>query len=464
MTEPSPGALSASPPGGAWRPPAPVPKEMLSLADGELLAMLPEAGYERSIIPLRKGKRPITILNDPAAIRSVLVDNAMRFPKSDVMVAALEPLVGEGVLISNGALWRRQRAMLDPAFAHMRVQAMFPTMARAIEAFIRRLGDSKRAFALDEEISSLALEIICRSIFSDGLDSDTARHVFEAFSAYQRTLPQAGPMVLLGYARHGNGPELRLATETLRTLVGGLVEARLSRAASAAKPGDVLQSILDARDSDGCGFAMREIIDQVMVFFLAGHETSASALTWALFILSQLPDTAAAVRAEVESVAPDRPLKYEEVGGLALVRTIFLETLRLYPPAAFLTRLALERTAFGEHVVEAGSLVVISPWLVHRHRTLWDAPDRFIPARFSRQREKEIRSGSFIPFGLGPRVCPGRVVAMIEGPYLMAEIIRHFDLEVLNAAEIMPVGRLTVRPNVGINCLARPARADLPAT
>jgi cytochrome P450 len=437
-----------------YRPPAPVPKQMLSLFDGELLSMLPQSSYELDVISLRKGKRPITIVNDPAIIKSVLVENAAQFPKSDVMIAALEPLVGDGILISNGELWRRQRSMLEPAFAQMRVRAIFRHMTSALDVFLEKLRSQDCEIALEAEISALALEIICRSIFSYGLSSEAARKVFVAFSAYQKLLPQAGPLMLFGYAKPDD-TELRQASQTLRTLIGELVEARLTGSPSGEPSNDILQSILNARNAvDGKGFQTREIIDQVMVFFLAGHETSASALTWALFILSQMPGLEADLRAEVERVAPNRPLQYEDIGSLTLARTIFLEALRLYPPAAFLTRISLQKAVFGPHLVEAQSLVVISPWLVHRHRSLWNAPDYFLPERFSDNRENEIRSGSFIPFGLGPRVCPGRSLAMIEGPYLMAEIVRHFNLDLLNGPDIMPIGRLTIRPNISIRCQA----------
>lgn len=439
-----------------YRPPAPVPKQMLSLFDGELLSMLPQASYEQNILTLRRGKRPIIIVNEPGVIKAVLGENAHLFPKSDVMIAALEPLIGEGILISNGELWHKQRAMLEPAFARMRVQAMFPHMAGSLQRFLEKLGSVEGEIALEAEISALALEIICRSIFSYELSSAVVGEVYRAFSAYQRLVPQAGPLMLFGYVKPNDAhAELRNASQALRLLIAELVEARLSSKAKSEHGNDILRSIIDAGNAmDGKGFKTREIVDQVMVFFLAGHETSASALTWALFIISQQPHLTALIRREVDSVAPDRPLIYEDIGALSFTRTVFLETLRLYPPAAFLTRVASQKSILGEHVVEAGSLVVISPWLVHRHRSFWVAPDCFVPERFSQQREQEIRSGSFIPFGLGPRACPGRAVSMIEGPYLIAEIVRHFNLDVLNPAAIMPVGRLTIRPNVEIRCRA----------
>src|SRR5476651_2650457 len=148
MSEPILNGKCSSPPGRYYRPPAPVPKQMLSLFDDDLLSMLPQASYEQDVISLRKGKRPITIVNDPAIVKSILVDNAAQFPKSDVMIAALEPLVGDGILISNGELWKRQRSMLEPAFAQMHVQAIFPHMMRAREGIVKTLRSGENEFAL----------------------------------------------------------------------------------------------------------------------------------------------------------------------------------------------------------------------------------------------------------------------------------------------------------------------------
>jgi cytochrome P450 len=435
---------------------------MLSVFDGELLSMLPQASYEQDFISLRKGKRPIVIINNPAVIKAVLVENASLFPKSDVMIEALQPLIGDGILISNDELWDRQRSMLEPAFAHIRVKAMFPYMLGSLLRSFERLASCANEFFLEEEISALALDIICRSILSRSLSDSATQEIFQAFSAYQRLLPQAGPLALFGYSKPRNDDaELRAASQTLRRFITDLVEARLSSQDESEPRRDLLGSIIDARYAkDGSGFETREIVDQVLVFLLAGHETSASALTWALFILSQQPDLQASVRREANAVAPGRRMTYDDIGALELTRTVFLETLRLYPPAAFLTRIASQSMRFGEHMIEAGSLVVISPWLVHRHRSQWAAPDYFIPDRFSQHRGREIQSGSFIPFGLGPRVCPGRTLTMIEAPYLIAEIVRHFDLEVLNAGDIIPVGRLTIRPNMEIRCRARVVNRD----
>jgi cytochrome P450 len=206
---------------------------------------------------------------------------------------------------------------------------------------------------------------------------------------------------------------------------------------------------------DGAKLSHSEIVDQVMVFFLAGHETSASAMTWMMFILSQQDRYAELLRDEIGKLAPRGFLPYDRLGALTFARNVLLETLRLYPPAAFLTRRAKESIQCSKWAIEAGSLVVISPWILHRHRSHWEEPDLFIPDRFSKSREDEVKPGSFIPFGLGQRICTGRALAMVEVPFLVAELIRRFQFEIVNAAEIQPVARLTVRPNVEMRARIR---------
>jgi cytochrome P450 len=441
----------------AYRPPAPVPKIMLSLAEGELLSMLPEACYTDDFIHLRKGKRPIVLVNDLETIRTILVDKQESFPKSDVMIAALDPLLGEGILISNDELWHRHRAMLEPAFAQIRVKAMFPHIERSLLHCIELLSSlGDRETALESILSALALEVICRSIFSDGLSEEEVQHVYKEFSLYQKLLPQAGPLTIFGYRNDPpNRAEFLDACRSLRSIIDNLILRRVKES-PAIRQTDILQSILDARHPvDGTKFSHSEIVDQVMVFFLAGHETSASAMTWMMFVLSQQEKYAELLCDEIGELAPRGFLSYDRLGALTSARNVFLETLRLYPPAAFLTRRAKESIQCAKCTIEAGSLVVISPWILHRHRSHWDGPDFFIPDRFSKSREDEIKLGSFIPFGLGQRICTGRALAMVEVPFLVAELIRRFQFEILNVAEIQPIARLTVRPNVEVRSRIR---------
>ena len=443
-----------------YRPPAPYPKRMLSLGDGDLLSMLPEICFQRSFIKLGTRKRPIVILSDPAAIKAVLSDDTDAFPKSNLMVKAFEPLLGNGLLISNGNDWRRQRAMLEGAFSQMRVRSVFKQMKTAIDQFFDRAGRAATdEVSLPAEMSALALEVIYRTILSVGLGDGEAAKIYRAFSTYQHLVPEAAPLALVGRAETHEHAEdaLREASQTLRGLIGNLVDRRMSERGPDEASADVLQAIITARDpADGGGFTRDEIIDQVAVLFLAGHETSANSLTWALFILSQQDKAAAELRREADAVAPGRYLTYEEVQSFSLAREIFLETLRLYPPAGFLTRIAARRLSLGDHQIEAGSLIVMSPWIIHRHQLLWQSADRFIPDRFSKENERRIPVGAFVPFGWGPRICSGRALALIEVPFFIVEIVRRFRIEVLDLSTVEPAARLTIQPKNDIRCYLRP--------
>jgi cytochrome P450 len=350
--------------------------------------------------------------------------------------------------------------MLDGAFNEMRVRSVFKHMRSAVEHFAERamLFDMAE-ISLPAEMSALALEVIYRTILSVGPSDRQAADVYLAFSAYQRLVPEAAPLAFVGPAGMSEAAEATLqeSTRTLRGLIGELVDRRVAEPRRAQAKVDALQAIIDARHPvDRKGFTRDEMIDQVAVLFLAGHETSANSLTWALFILSQQEDVAEMLRREANEAAPSQWLSFEEVQALKWPRQVFLEALRLYPPAGFLTRIAARSTTLGDHRIEAGSLIVVSPWIIHRHQLLWNDADRFMPDRFSKEKERQIPAGAFIPFGWGPRACTGRALALTEIPFVIAEITRRFRIEVTNAEAVEPVARLTIQPKSDILCRLRP--------
>lgn len=429
----------------SYRPPAPEPRDKVSVLDRELLAMLPRAAYEEELFRFELGRRSVLIVNAPALVREVLVERPAAFPKSDVMVSALEPLLGEGVFIAEGETWARQRVLLEPALATLRIRSVLPHVERSLDSFAARVGGGDTV-SLGGEVSALMLEVICRSIFSSALDEAGLKAVTRHFGDYQRGLIDLGPMALLSPSRRKPGAALYAAARDLRAVAAELIDRRLAGDDKGEKPNDLLEAVIDARSPDGDGFDRTGIIDQVMVFFLAGHETSASALTWALFILSQQPELADALAAEAREVAGERPLGFDDVAKLVLARAALMETLRLYPPAAFITRRAVTEDRLGEAHVPEGTLVIVAPWLVHRHRALWAEPDNFLIERFGPGRERAATPGSYLPFGLGPRVCTGRALALFEGPLILAEICRRFRVRALEPEAVSAVWRLTVQP------------------
>lgn len=447
----------------AYVPPAPRPKSgfgsALSALFGErdTLAMLPREAYDTFITRAPTAGRPVFLVSHPDLVRRVLVDEVETFPKSPLMVNALKPLVGDGVFISGGETWARQREMIDPALTHMRVNEAFEQMSAATIAFEARAGEAGgAALSLDEEMSRLTADIMFRTIFSEPIEGEDARAVFRAFADFQQATPQIDLNVIFGGGGEAAAPTAKAAEtcETIRALLGALIDRRIDSGATRA---DIAGKIIAARGpADGAPFTREELIDQIAVLFLAGHETSASALTWAFFILSQQPDTMARIREEVASVAGSGPMDFDAVRALGFTRNMFREVLRLYPPVSFIPRTARRAARIGLEDIPEGALVVVSPWLIHRNRRFWRRPNVFDPDRFGHGLRTRKEQQAYLPFGLGPRVCSGASFATTESTLILASVARRFDLETVNPREITPVGRLTTRPKTPVRMRFRP--------
>ncbi len=419
--------------------------------DGDLLALLPTDAYRTLIGPLGYSRRSILIVNQPDQVRRVLADPEGIFPKSDLMVDALAPLIGESIFVSSGATWQRQRAMIDPALTLMRVNRAFPAMqagAAECETTLDAHAASNTAFSLDVTMSHLTADIICRTVFSTGLATSAAHAVFDAFTLFERSVAQVEILRLItskAWSKTPQRPFVLEACQTIRKYMGELLDTHLGP--NGEHFDDIASAVIAARsDFDRKAFTREELIDQLGVMFLAGHETSASALTWAFYILAVQPHWVAKLRAEVAAVAGDGEIGFEHTKHLPTVRNIFRETLRLYPPITFLPRVATEATTIGKMRAKRGALIMIAPWVLHRHEAFWRAPNVFDPDRFLPEREAEMTPGAYIPFGLGPRVCAGAAFALTEAILLIARLFRRYDFHVEQPGLVRPAARLTTRP------------------
>lgn len=428
--------------------------------DGDLLALLPREAYAMEMGRLGYSRRSILIVNAPEHVRHVLTDPEGVFPKSDLMVGALEPLVGDSIFVSSGELWRRQRRMIDPAFSQLRIKAAFPSMVAAVDACEQRLHDhaaSGAPFSLDLAMSHLTADVICRTIFSTSLESEAARDVFDAFTLFERRAAQVEIRRLImdpAWSAVPQHPDVLDACRRIRLRLGELLDPRLQP--GAAPVDDIAGAVIAARDPDtGEGFSREELIDELGVFFLAGHETTASVLTWVFFILATRPEVARRMREEIDAVVGEGEVTLQHVRRLPYVRSVFRETLRLYPPITFLPRVAERATRIGGRRVRRGAMVMISPWTIHRQEGLWSCPNHFDPGRFEGDGEKRVPTGAYLPFGVGPRVCVGADFAGVESSLILARLVRAFDFDVLDPAAVRPVARLTTRPEREIACRVR---------
>jgi cytochrome P450 len=445
-----------------FRPPAPTPLtplrsllRVIRQGDGDLLSLVPIDAYEKPYTYLGYSRRSILLINDPAIAREVLTDPLEIFPKNDLMVGALEPLVGDSIFVSSGERWRRQRAMIDPAFSGLRINTAFGSMQAAVDDYeceLEERATEDTVFSLDHAMSELTADVICRTIFSRSLESQTARDVCDSFTEFEASVASVDLWQLIvgkPWADVKQPQAVLDACERIRRYIGDLVDPRLDGSLPPAD--DIVESVIAARDEQtGKAFTREELIDQIGVFFLAGHETTASVLTWAFFILATRPEILERLRAEVDSVAGAGPVSIQDVKQLAFVRNVFRETLRLYPPITFIPRVAAQATRIGDYRVKKGAMIMVSPWTAHRNGLLWRHADRFDPDRFDAGSVDDEDRGVLMSFGLGPRVCVGAAFATIESGLILARLARRFDFIVENSDEIRPVARLTTRPATDI--------------
>jgi len=418
--------------------------------DSNLIGLLPREAYKMKIGNLGYSRRSIVIINDADEVRNILTDPMDIYPKNDLMVGALAPLVGESIFVSSGDNWRKQRAMVAPAFNHMKLSLAFDAMKSAVdnyETVIDAHIEKNESFSLDLAMSHLTADIICRTVFSTPLESTIAREVFEAFSIFEKSVAHVEIKRLIMEPAWSEIPQhesVLEACERIRTHLGTLVDRHLTEEADFD---DIATAIINARDAESSEpFTRKELIDQLGVFFLAGHETTASALTWGFYVLATQPQIADLIRDEVERITAGEPPDFKHIRNLHFTTSIFKESMRLYPPITFIPRVAAESTKIGNRKIKKGAMIMIAPWVIHRHHDYWENPDSFDATRFMPHREKEIRPNTYMPFGLGPRVCVGANFATIEATLILARLAMRYHFKLEPNQTVTPVARLTTRP------------------
>lgn len=413
----------------------------------DLLSALPERLYRAWMAEFRSPLIHSFVCNDPALVRLILKDRPGDFPKSDRLRAGLAPLLGESVFVTNGEQWAAARRIIDPAFEGGRLHDSLPAIFAAADATVARLQPGEQD--IEPECSHAAADVIFRALFSMPIEHDIAAQVFHAFRAHQDAQPVVNLAALLPWPRWLSHPHSRRTRQTaavIRSLITQMVDARMQAIQDGSAPDDLATLIMTTPDPQtGQCFSAPQMVDQVAIFFLAGHETSASALAWALWLLAAHPEWQDAVAAEAAGLTPDMA----GINALRTTRAVFREALRLYPPVPMMVREAAQPLTMRDRPVVPGAQLVLSPWHLHRHQRLWDRPDDFDPGRWSRPEGKASARDAFIPFSAGPRVCPGAGFAMIEGVVMLARIVAAFHLQPGSKPPV-PVARLTVRGRDGI--------------
>jgi len=418
----------------------------------DILSAQPARLYKAKMAEFRTPFFRSYLMNQPELVKTVLKDRPMDFPKSDRIGEGLRPLLGRSVFLTNGAEWQRQRRIIDPAFEGGRLKETYPAIWAAAEAARARLAESAgRVVEIEEITSHAAADVIFRTLFSIPIEDEIAAQVFHEFRAYQRSQPilnLAAFVPLPKWMPRFFRRDTRAAARRIRALITQLTEARQRDIAAGTAPDDLATKILTTRDPEtGETFDAQEMVDQVAIFFLAGHETSASALAWTLYLLARAPEWQDKVAKEAQLL---QDCDFADVSKLRISRDVFREALRLYPPVPMMVRETTCPERFRNRDVPTGAQLVLSPWHLHRHEGLWEAPDAFDPARWQTENGKQCGREAYMPFSAGPRVCTGAGFAMVEGVVLLSMLMRDVSVSVVPGKTPVPEAHLTVRSRDGI--------------
>jgi len=425
------------------------PLPFLRALQDNFIGVWPDDAYARDATRVRVGRRVMVTANAPALVKHVLLDNAANYHKSPIARRLFEPALGQGLLTSEGATWKRHRQMVAPVFVQRRMAALVPAMVAATQAHTAAWGrETDSSFDLTEALSVITLDIITRTMFGAESFADITTLAADTV-AYQKIL-RPSLLDFLGapswVPRPGDAKARRFGdrlTERIDHIIA-------RRRAQPDDRDDLLAHLLRAVDQDGV--SPREIRDEIATTLTAGHETTAATVAWSLYLLDLYPETEGRLVDELRRVLDGRPPVAGDIEALRFTRMVIEEALRLYPPAHSMTRQALGPDRLGDVAVPKGAVVVISPWLLHRNPTLWPDPDRFDPDRFDPSRSRNRYS--YIPFGTGSRVCVGASFAMTEAILVLATMLQNFRIRLVADQPIEPVALITLRPRHGLRATA----------
>jgi unspecific monooxygenase len=406
-----------------------------------------QRAYEEDIIRGRFFGHNSFTLNNPDAIRHVPVDNYENYERTAASIRVLRPMLGEGLLTAEGRAWKHQRRTLAPAFTPRAVMPLIPHMIAVTDETIAKLDAvSGESVDLREAMQRMTLEIAGRTMFSVGMDRHgPALRNFVVEYSERLARPHLFDLLLpLNWPSPQDFSRARFRKRWTRFIAMLMAERRASGKTEGAPPRDLFDLMGAARDPEtGDAFTDEQLGDQVATMILAGHETTATALFWALYLLALDPATQQEVAAEVRSATSNGTLDLER---LKFTRAVVDETMRLYPPAFLIARAAAGPDTIAGMPVRKKDVVLVAPWLLHRHEKLWRDPNAFIPARFMSPSPPPDRF-AYLPFGVGARICIGAHFALVEATLALAKIVGAFEVELLDKEPVMPLGVVTTQPD-----------------
>ena len=432
--------------------PLPIPGRLFRLAEDPLTFLTRLTQEHGSYVFMRIATRPVYVITEPDLIREVLVEKARSF-KKDRGLQAAKLLLGEGLLTSEGEYHKRQRRLSQPAFHARRVAAYGTVM---VDHTLRRQEQWRDGQVLDvtHEMMGLALSIVAQTLFGTSVEEET-RDIGESLDTaiqmfHIARIPFA---MILNKLPLPSTRRFQAARKNLDKVIFRMIRTRRE----SGDKGDLLSMLLLAQDTEGDGGAMtdEQLRDEAMTIFLAGHETTANALAWTLYLLSRHPEIAQRMHAEVDAVLDGKPATFEDVRRLSYTEMVFAESMRLYPPAWTMGRLAREEVEIGGYTAKKGAAFLMPQWVVHRDPARWPDPLRFDPERFTPEAKAGRHKFSYYPFGAGGRMCIGEAFAWMEGILVLATLAQRWSFTLVPGHQVVPDPGITLRQKTGLKMIAR---------
>jgi len=414
------------------------------------ISVFTEQSYQMKMGEVRGLKERTYFLAQPDLVRKLLTSSIKTHPKSNLIEKTFSVLLGQGLFMSSGDTWIRRRKMVEGAFGTANISKVFPHMLAAAEDLCSQITEGK--VQIDRLTNQVSVDIIFRTLFSKAIEPDETNHFFEVVDSFLKSAHGHASWCVIGLPERLS-PFRRKTERTsldLREVLARRVDERLSvRGAEQSPEDDLLDALINSRDDDGVGFTRDELVDEVAVLFLAGHETSAGVMAWAFYLIANSPDIQGRLHQEIDTVVGKGVLEQGHFRKLPLVRNVFRETLRLFPPVAFVPRKTTVTETWRDKVIKPGSTIFVAVWLLQRNPQIWEDPDGFDPDRFSTPQGKQSSREGYVPFSMGPRVCIGASFAIQEAAIVMSVLLQKFHFSPTDHLP-RPVSKLTVRSENGI--------------
>ncbi len=397
------------------------------------------------------GFRTIYLVSNPAAIKHILQTNNKRYGKSPAY-EQLKLALGNGLVTSKGDFWRKQRRLAQPSFHKKRLEELFAGMVEETSKYLERLEarkDRESPTDICEEMAKITATIVLRTLFSAD-NKANLKLLYETINEaqeyvlYRTNYPFLIPFCYLNGRHRKFKKQLKVFDDIIYEIIN-------QRKESTEQPADLLSMLLRARDEEtGEGMSDQQLRDEVITLFVAGHETSANALSWAWYALAKNPAVKMKLRAEIAAVLGDRMPSFDDLKALPYTKQVLAETMRLYPPAWVVGRESLAADEINGWPIQKKEIFLLNIHALHRHPDFWEDPERFDPERFAVENVKTMSRQSYLPFGSGPRMCIGNHFAMMEMQLLLATLVRKFDFTLSDGHTVTGVPLIVYKPKGGI--------------